>query len=200
MKKSILVFAVLAFFSLEIQAQNVTRSDAAGGFGVRGGASFFNFGGSDASNNDYTNRTGFHAGVYSNLFLGERIALEPGVYYAVKGTQNDDLTNSRAVLNYVDVPLLLRFYIAKGINVFGGPQASFLTSSKFEGDLFGTTYSYDTESITKTDLGFVVGLGYNLPKGINLQGSYDYGTSPVFKNSDAEIFNRGFKVSLGYSF
>ena len=200
MKNSILLLAVIALFTFDIQAQSVQRSDAAGGFGVRGGVNFFNFGGEDASNNDYTNRAGFHAGVYTNLFLGSRIAIEPGVYYSVKGSQNDNFADTRSVLNYVDVPLLLRFYVADGLNIFGGPQASFLVSSRFEGDFFGTTYTYDTEAITKTDLGVVVGVGYNLPKGLNLQGSYDFGTSPVFKDSDAKIYNRGFKVSLGYSF
>ncbi len=200
MKKTILLFALLAFFSFEINAQNYDRNDAIGGFGIRGGANFFNFGGSDASNNEYTNRVGFHGGVYANMFLGSRIAIEPGAYFSVKGTQNDDFANSRAVLNYVDVPLLLRLYVTDGLNIFGGPQASFLMSSKFEGEFFGTGFSYETDAITKTDLGFVVGVGYNLPKGLNIQGSYDYGTSPVFKDSDAAIYNRGFKLSLGYSF
>ncbi|MFN3802099.1 porin family protein [Belliella pelovolcani] len=198
MKKSILLFAVLALFAFEINAQNYDRNDAIGGFGIRGGANFFNFGGSDASNNDYDNRVGFHGGLYANMFLGSRIALEPGVYYSIKGTQNDDFANSRAILNYVDVPLLLRLYLSDGLNVFGGPQASFLTGSRFEGDFFGSSFSYETDAITKTDLGFVVGIGYNLPKGLNIQGSYDYGTSPVFKDSDAAIYNRGFKLSLGY--
>jgi hypothetical protein len=199
MKKILLAFTFLALISLETQAQ-VSRTDIAAGAGIRGGVNFFNFGGSDASNDDYLNRTGFHIGVYTNLFLGQRIAIEPGAYYSLKGTQNEDLANSRAVLGYIDVPLLLRFYLAGGLNLFAGPQASFLTNSKFEGDLFGTTFSYDTDAITQTDLGLVIGIGYNLSRGLNLQGSYEHGTSPVFKDSDADIYNRGFKVSLGYAF
>ncbi len=184
----------LAMFSVESMAQQGP------GIGIRGGANFFNFGGADASSNEYTNRAGFHAGLYSTLFLGERLALEPGVFYSVKGTTNDDFANSRAVLNYVDVPVLLRLYLGEGFNIFGGPQASFLMSSQFEGDFFGSTFSYDTEAIRETDFGLVVGVGYNLPAGLNLQGSYDFGMTPVFKNSEAEIYNRGFKVSLGYTF
>jgi hypothetical protein len=47
--------------------------------------------------------------------------VEPGVFYAVKGTQNADLANLMMVLNYLDLPVLIRFYIAKLGNVFGGP-------------------------------------------------------------------------------
>lgn len=200
MKKYILLLAAIALFSFDVQAQSIERTDARGGVGVRGGVNFFNFGGEDATNNDYTNRAGFHAGVYTNLFLGSRIAIEPGIYYSVKGSQNDNFADTRSILNYVDIPLLLRLYVIDGLNIFGGPQASFLVSSTFEGDFFGSSYSYDTNAITKTDLGLVFGVGYNLPRGLNLQGSYDFGTSPIYKNSDAKIYNRGFKFSLGYSF
>jgi hypothetical protein len=103
-------------------------------------------------------------------------------------------------LNYVDVPLILRLKFGDGFNVFGGPQVSFLTNSKFEGDFGGSTVSIDTNNIKDTDAGLVFGLGYNLPKGINIQGSYDYGLTPIFKDSNADVYNRGFKVSLGYTF
>jgi hypothetical protein len=197
MKKVLLILALgLGFVQLS-QAQS---SEYLGGFGVRGGASLFNFGGSDVSENDYTNRVGFHVGGYTMLFMTDRLALEPGIYYSVKGTQNDDFADSRAILNYVDVPVLLRMYPTEGINIFAGPQISFLAKSKFEGDFFGNTVSYDSDAIKETDFGLVLGVGYNLPKGFNVQASYDYGFTPIFKNSDANVFNRGFKLSAGFTF
>ncbi|MCR9016585.1 porin family protein [Aquiflexum gelatinilyticum] len=197
MKKITLIFAFAALISLQSQAQD---TDKKGGFGLRGGASFFNFGGDDASSNDYSNRIGYHLGLYNSLFIGNSFAIEPGLFYSVKGTQNDDFANSRAILKYVDVPVLFRFYLSEGLNIFAGPQLSFLTSSKFEGDLFGSTISFDTESVSNSDFGVLVGLGYNLPKGLNLQASYNYGLSPVFKNSNVDVYNRGFQVSLGVTF
>ena len=178
----------------------VFAAHAQSGFGIRGGVSMFNFGGDDVSENDYTNRVGFHAGGYVSLLAGNVVSLEPGVYYSVKGTQNDDVINSRAVLDYVDVPVLVRLKFGEGFNVFGGPQISFLTQSKFEGDFGGSTVSLDTDSVKDTDAGLVVGVGYHLPKGLNIQGSYDYGMTPIFKDSDADVYNRGFKISLGYTF
>lgn len=191
MKKTILTLAALSLFTLVSQAQS--------GLGIRGGVNFFNFGGSDVSENDYTNRAGFHAGVYGS-FGGGVVAVEPGVFYSVKGTQNDDAINSRAVLDYVDVPVLFRLRAGEGFNIFAGPQVSFLTKSKFEGDFGGSTVTLGTDNVRDVDTGLVFGLGYNLPKGLNIQGSYDYGLTPVFKESDDDIFNRGFKVSLGYTF
>jgi hypothetical protein len=192
MKKVLLIFSLTILIAASANAQS--------GFGIRGGANFFNFGGNDVSENDYTNRVGFHAGIYASILGGGPISIEPGVYYSIKGTQNDDAANTRAVLNYVDVPLILRLKFGDGFNVFGGPQVSFLTNSKFEGDFGGSTVSIDTNNIKDTDAGLVFGLGYNLPKGINIQGSYDYGLTPIFKDSNADVYNRGFKVSLGYTF
>lgn len=198
MKKLTIIFAVLAFITFEGNAQ--TTNDGRGGFGIRGGVNFFNWSGSDASNNDYTNRVGYHAGLYSLIFLGESLAIEPGVYYSVKGTTNDNIANTRAVLNYVDVPLLFRVYFGEGFNFFGGAQASYLLNSNFEGDILGSTFTFNTESVSNFDYAAVIGAGYNLPKGLNVQVSYDLGLNPVFKNSNAEIYNRGFKASLGITF
>ncbi|MCL6260738.1 PorT family protein [Aquiflexum sp. TKW24L] len=197
MKKVSLIFALFLAFSLQLQAQD---SDKKGGLGIRAGAGFFSFGGEDASNNDYDNRIGYHVGLYNTFFLGSSIAIEPGVFYSIKGTQNEDFANSRAVLNYVDIPVLLRLYVTDGLNIFLGPQVSFLTSSKFEGDLFGSTVAFDTESVRSTDMGMLLGVGYNLPKGLNIQASYNYGLSPVFKNSNVDVYNRGYQLSLGFTF
>lgn len=178
----------------------VFSSQAQTSFGIRGGANLFHLAGEDVSESDYTNRVGFHAGIYASFLQSGPVAIEPGIYYSVKGAQNDDAINSRAVLDYVDVPLLFRFKFGEGFNVFAGPQLSFLTKSKFEGDWGDSTYSLETDAIKDTDAGVVVGLGYTLPQGFNVQGSYDFGMTPILKDSDLDIYNRGFKLSLGYSF
>lgn len=191
MKKLFSIAALIALTGFSAHAQS--------GIGFRGGMNFFNFGGNDVSENNYTNRTGFHAGAYASIG-GGAIVFEPGVFYSVKGTQNDDAINSRAILDYVDVPLLVRLRAGEGFNVFAGPQISFLTRSKLEGDFGSSTVSLETSDIRETDTGLVFGVGYNMPKGFNIQGSYDYGMTPVFKDSNADVYNRGFKISLGYTF
>ncbi|WP_026235889.1 porin family protein [Echinicola pacifica] len=201
MKK--VIFAIFAFSLIAWDASAQRRMDASdqkSTFGIRGGANFFNWGGDDGSNNDYTNRAGFHAGVYGNMFVTDRLSIEPGVYYSQKGTEADNIAESRTILEYVDVPILLRFYATDGFNIFAGPQGSILTKAELEGDAFGTTFGFERDDINDLDAGLVFGVGYNLPVGINVQGSYDLGLTPVFKDSDAEVYNRGFKVSLGYSF
>lgn len=200
MKKTIFAIAVMMIFAINANAQMRTpASEQVSSFGIRGGVNFFTWGGDDGTNNDYTNRTGFHAGIFGNMFVTDGFSIEPGAYYSVKGTAADNVVDSRAVLTYVDVPILLRFYATEGFNIFAGPQGSILLNSKFEGNAFGQTFTFDTDAVKKLDAGLVFGLGYNLPIGLNLQASYDLGLTPVFEDSDADIYNRGFKVSLGFS-
>ncbi|UJP65186.1 porin family protein [Mongoliitalea daihaiensis] len=195
MKKLLLVCAFV-FSVLAVQAQDQSRL----GIGVRGGVNFSTFGGGDIQDDDYSNRTGLSVGLYATVPILPFLAVEPGVYYSIRGTKNNDFANSRAVLGYVDIPVLARLYVGSAFNVFAGPQLSFLQSSRFEGDLFGSTVGFDTNAVRERDFGAVVGVGFNPAKSFNVQASYNYGMQPVFKNSNVDVYNRGFTVSVGYTF
>jgi len=195
MKRLMLVCAFV-LGAVVVQAQDESRL----GIGIRGGVNFSTFGGGDIQDDDYSNRTGFSTGLYATVPLLPFLAVEPGVFYSVRGTQNNDFANSRAILGYVDVPVLARLYLGDSFNLFAGPQVSFLQSSLFEGDLFGSTVGFDTDAVRESDFGAVVGIGFNPAKGLNVQGSYNYGMQPVFKNSNIDVYNRGFTISVGYTF
>ncbi len=140
--------------------------------------------------------TGFHAGMYAKInFLGI-VALEPGLQYSQKGCKVDDAgTNATDRLHYIDVPLLIRLGVFPMVNIFAGPQASFLVARRYEGS---TTFT-ETRGLKNYDMGGVVGLGVNLPLGFNVQGSYDFGlTSINYERMDTK--NSVFKLSLGKNF
>ena len=73
------------------------------------------------------------------------------------------MINSRAVLNYVDAPILLRFHANDGFNCFAGPQGSILLGSFFEADDVHSNCGWETVTIYDLDAELVFGLGYNLP-------------------------------------
>src|SRR5690606_25389148 len=115
------------------------------------------------------------------------------------GTEADNIVNSRAILTYIDVPILLSFYATGGLNLFAGPQGSSLLKSTLAGGACGQTSTFDTDATRDLDGGLGFGFGYTLPIGLNIQGSYDLGLTPVVKDGDADVYNRGFKISLGFS-
>ena len=90
MKRLMLVCAFV-LGAVVVQAQDESRL----GIGIRGGVNFSTFGGGDIQDDDYSNRTGFSTGLYATVPLLPFLAVEPGVFYSVRGTQNNDFANSR---------------------------------------------------------------------------------------------------------
>ncbi|MHA7130948.1 porin family protein [Algoriphagus namhaensis] len=182
MKKILLLFTLFGLFQTA-QAQ----------FGLRAGFSSANF-----EDTNFKPKSGFHVGAYYRAEAGF-FSVEPGIQYAMKGYEtNNDQTGAKIdeQLSYVDIPVLVRLNFLPALNVFAGPQASVLVSRKYT-DATGTNTS--TEPIRGYDVAGVVGLGANLPLGINAQVSYDFGlTSLNYFNTDVK--NRVFKLSLGYDF
>ncbi|WP_296705456.1 porin family protein, partial [Algoriphagus sp.] len=138
-------------------------------FGARAGLNSSNF-----SDTNFSHKQGFHLGAYYRIQLGV-IDIEPGLQYSKKGYEgNEDISqievNER--LNYIDIPVLVRFNIIETVNIFAGPQASVLASRKYE---LGNITSTSTDVIRGYDIGAVVGVGINLPLGFNVQASYDLG-------------------------
>lgn len=183
MKKVSIILVALIFMLGYQQAHSQT--------GIRVGLNYPDIEGISSQAN-----TGFHAGMYSKInFLG-LVAIEPGVQYSQKGCKVDDSgVNAADRLHYIDVPLLVRLGVFPMVNIFAGPQASFLVARRYEGN---TTFT-EIGELKNYDLGGVVGLGVNLPLGLNVQGSYDFGlTSINYEGMDTK--NSVFKLSLGKNF
>src|SRR5690606_37536820 len=157
--RKILMLFFLVGFAATAQAQ----------FGVRAGFSSANF-----SNTDFDARSGCHAGVYYTLELGP-VSVEPGIQYSQKGYIGVEPGTMLAVdeqLGYFDVPVLVRVNLLPAVNVFAGPQASILASSKYEK---GGQTSDSSDATKGYDIAGVVGAQVKLPLGFNVQASYDIG-------------------------
>ena len=163
-------------------------------------------------------RTGLHIGGYVHIPISEVFAFEPGLEYSKKGySLKGDFQipvlkylniNARAQVqsHYIDIPLVLRANVYKGLNVFAGPQVSYLVRSTLNAklDVFGITLFNRgvgiTERFNKVDMGLTGGIGYQFDNGLNVQAGYDYGLSKLDKNDNYQAYNRVVKVSVGYTF
>ncbi|MBS1495952.1 MAG: PorT family protein [Bacteroidetes bacterium] len=198
------------------------------GFGIKAGLSSSGIKG-DASSSlsnllDYTkgmvttkNRTGYFAGAYANIPVSKNIQVEPGIYYTQKGYEMDGElnikglsflgANAKAQLQsqYLDMPLLLKVSL-DGLQLFAGPQFSYLLNSKLHttagalGINFVNSYVDATSQFNKWDASVTAGIGYNITKQINISASYDYGLSKIDANKSLSAYNRGFKAGVAISF
>jgi Outer membrane protein beta-barrel domain len=218
------IFAVIIF---SITMINITNAQVS--YGVRSGVNYAKWQGEDLQiiedlidkTDGYVvskGRTGLHIGGYVHIPITNGLAFEPGLVYSKKGySLKGDFQipvlkylgiNARAQVqsHYIDIPLVMKANVYKGLQVYGGPQVSYLVRSTLNakiGVLGITLFNRGvgiTERFNKVDLGLTGGIGYQFDNGLNLQAGYDYGLSKLDKNDNYAAYNRVVKVSVGYTF
>lgn len=161
-------------------------------------------------------KTGFHVGGYLSIPFSEHFLIEPGLYYSTKGLKVEQTFAQNSFLNlkaditneshYLDLPVLAKVTLGKGFQIFAGPQVSYLVSNKVraEAGILGLSFEQDfdwNQGLRKFDFGLTGGVGYQFLNGIQLNLGYDHGlTSLDDGKSNFDVYNRGVKFSMGYTF
>lgn len=150
--------------------------------GIKAGANFSTI--SDVVG--VSNKTGFHAGAFGALKFNNKIALQAELLYSQQGAKWDF---GEFDLNYMNVPVFIKYYLIQGLNVQIGPQFGFIIDDKVT-----------NAEINKSDISGILGLGYDFPLGIRIDARYNLGFSDVQKGDNVEGKNSVFSLALGYSF
>lgn len=177
MKKIILVVLVIVMTSTVV-SQEVD-------FGIKAGANF-------ATLNDATgvkNKTGFVVGIFGGIKFSDKLGIQADLLYSQQGAK---FSGGDFDLNYVNVPVAIKYYLIKGLNVQLGPQFGFLVDDNVK-DVFGNLVEAET-----FDLSGLAGVGFDLPLGIRLAARYHFGLTDTFTAGKGK--NSVFNLSVGYSF
>lgn len=156
-------------------------------FGLKAGANFSDL--SDADNID--NRTGILAGAFVALKFNDNWAIQPELLYSQQGGDSDfgDIH-----VDYVNVPVILKYYLIGGLNLQVGPQFGFVVNDDFPA-------ADDIESQIEAndfDMSAALGVGYDLPFGLRVDARYNLGLNDTFDGVDGK--NKVISLALGYSF
>ncbi len=150
-------------------------------FGIKAGPTFTTSGkGTDATGNGARTEVSFHFGGVAELSLSDNLSVQTEVLYwnEKSKVQNESQTFEAS---YIQVPVLLKYYLFNGFSVEAGPQFGFLLSSDFEIDTFGS--AMPVGELGSIDFRFTTGLAYKFNNGINVGGRYDIYISDA-KNED----------------
>ncbi len=172
---SFILFSLL--FSVTTYSQGVD-------LGIKFGANFATI--SDAAGLD--NKTGFHAGAFAALKFNDKVALQGELLYSQQGSE---VNLGDFNLDYVNVPVIVKYYLVQGLNIQLGPQFGFLVNDELPSES-------DFNNPESMDFSAVMGLGYDLPFGLRIDGRYNLGLTDISKNVDGK--NQVITISLGYSF
>ncbi len=178
MKKVTLALVLVVITSAAAWAQ------ASVALGVKGGLNFANINTNSVSA-AYNSRTGYHAGAFVNIKL-TKIAIQPEVIYSVQGA---DAASGNYELGYINVPILLKFYLIGGLNLQAGPQFGFLSSA--------TSGGVDIKNLVESsETSVALGAGFDISKFV-IDARYNLGLSDVDKSS-TEAKNQVFQLSVGF--
>ena len=176
----------MALIAFTISAQNIT-------FGAKAGLNFASMAGDDADGLD--GRTSFHLGVTAEIEMSDTFSIQPELLYSGQGyTADGDVTGK---VDYINLPIMAKFYVADGISLEAGPQIGFLASAKADVDGESTDIK---DSLKSTDFALNLGAGYKLDSGLNFGLRYSMGLTDV-PDGDSDGFKHSvLQLSVGYNF
>jgi hypothetical protein len=129
-------------------------------------------------------------GVFAALKFGDKLAIQPELLYSQQGAELDV---GNVDLSYVNVPVAIKYYLFKGLNLQAGPQFGFVVDDNVKEVNNGNLGEAKTG-----DVSGLVGLGYDLPFGLRVDGRYVFGLSDTFTERQGK--NSVYTLSVGYSF
>lgn len=210
MKKILYTLIVLTVLNFTAKAQESSYSDSASEqttikLGLKGG---FNF--SDLNESGLKTRTDLHIGGVMEIFVNNNFSIQPELMYSSQGAREEEDTpfgrfEAKMKINYINVPVMFKYYVRNGFSIQAGPQIGFVVSSKLSTDIVPVD-NIDLKSITNSvDFGFNMGLGYEFSQGLFFDARYNFGltnTLQPIKGSDFDGGgkNRVFQLSVGYKF
>jgi len=188
------------------------RGDRSTRFGVRAGMNLSSFSGEDAG--DSGMKAGFCGGVFINIPIGDKFALQPELLYTMKGTEYEESSiygdfSVSTTLHYIDVPILLQFSPHKKISLSAGPYLGlFLSGSDkmkmdmdFMGEIISDEESYDIESdeVSNPEFGAVFGASFVTGK-FDLGVRYSMALTSWTSYEDSDLKNNVIQFTAGIQF
>lgn len=186
--RKLICFVITVFGLLIVNAQDVK-------FGFKTGLNIASITGDKITGIGFESRTDFHVGGVVEIVFSDKFSFQPELMHSEQGTSYDDGSPDTS-LNYINMPLMAKYYLTDSFSLEVGPQVGLLFSAKNKGLL-------NVEDTIKTfDFGLNFGLGYKLQSGLNFGVRYNVGLSNVndIENYDNKNQNSVFQLSIGYFF
>lgn len=178
MNKSILLFFTIFFLIsfTPILAQDAVKT------GAKGGLNF-----ASISEGNFDTRTGFVVGGFAKFSIPDSpLSIQPEAMYSQQGGERN---GNQVRLDYLQVPVLFKFALAKGAtvepNIFGGPYAGLRLLAEQDGGtggLFGSGTNIENQT-EQVDYGLAFGTGLDIEVGnliFTMDVRYNFGLSDVF--------------------
>jgi hypothetical protein len=192
MKKTLIVLIAIGIGAFA-NAQK-TKQDEGIKIGIKGGLNVSNLMGDVP---DVAIRTSIHAGLVAEIIVSDKFSIQPELLYSGQGASATFEGGGRYKLDYITLPVLAKFPIAKSLSLETGPQVGFLISGKYKDNDSNETIP-DTKKI---DFGLNAGLNYELNNGVFFQARYNLGLTDIgYAGDNNRASNAVIQFSIGKLF
>ena len=175
-------------------------------FGAKVGVDMTNFWGSDV---EHGMKPSYQAGLVMEYKFNPHFAIAPEVVFASQGGKYKaiemnlfGLDVSKEVTfntNYINVPVMLKYYVSPAFSVDFGPQVGFNVYSKLS--IEDADKAVDLKDDTKAvDFGLGLGGTYNLTDNAFVQARYTLGMTKVFDGDLSKEKNGNIQLAFGMKF
>ena len=156
-------------------------------------------------------RIGFVGGLEAEYQATDVLGISAGLLYSQQGVKADaEEVDCTIKLDYINIPILANFYVAKGFAIKLGIQPGFKVNDKAKVSVGGASAEMgledalkngdvDDASVKSVDLAIPVGLSYEY-KNVQLDARYNWGVSKAITGGGESSRNSVFQITLGYKF
>lgn len=184
------IFTAMAFLTfLSANSQDFA-------FGVKGGVNVASVGGNTYAGigdlSSFGSKISFHVGGVVEIPISEKIAVQPELLYSSQGSKWPiNSAGSNLKLDYVNLPVMVKYYVIKGLSAEAGPLAGFLLST-----------NADKEDFKSLDIAVGIGASYKIEDNLFVGIRYNKGIMNINNDVDFNGTNRNnvFQISAGYAF
>ena len=185
--KNLLIFTVIALFGfVPVNAQDIN-------FGAKAGVNFASITGDETDDLDM--RTSLHVGVVAEIVISETFSFQPELLYSAQGAKFKETGYEETYkLDYFNLPLMAKFYVAEGFSIEAGPQIGFLLSAEVDWEEDDDSGSEDIkDDIKGIDFGINIGVGYKTESGLNFGARYNLGLTELPDTDFEEVNSMNWK-------
>ena len=192
--KKLMMIAVMAIFAMTASAQNTNREVGAFTLQPKVGLTIGSFSGeyiTVGGKVENKKRVGFTAGLEGEIYATNWLGIALGLNYAQQGWKFNDV---KCKYDYLNVPLVADFYVARGLALKTGVQLGFLMNAKWD-DLDVK------DDCNKTNFSIPIGISYEFSN-VVLDLRYNVALSKVNKNATDNLKFRSdlVQITIGYKF
>ena len=147
-------------------------------------------------------KASIYVGAFAEFHVNDWLGIQPEVIYSRQGFAVDDnsVDYARARLNYLNIPIMGKFYVLDNLSFETGPQFGFLLNAREKIKANGTSVKADIDGAKNFDVSWGVGVSYRIFDPLDVTFRYNIGLTKIWDTQDNTPKNGVIQIGVGYRF